>query len=54
MQAVDAAIGPEVDEHQFVLKLPLEGEGLRVEPGVAHWEILGFQLSLYKCQIRDS
>ena len=42
MQAVDAAVGPEVDEHQFVLELVPEGEGLRVEPHVASREIFCF------------
>ena len=42
MQTVDAAVGPEVDEHQFVLELISEREGLRVQPHVASWEVLSF------------
>jgi hypothetical protein len=42
MQAVDATVGPEVDEHQFVLELITEGERLRIEPHVSSWEIFGF------------
>jgi hypothetical protein len=42
METVDAAVGPEVDEHQLVLELSVEGEGLRVEPHVASREVLCF------------
>ena len=46
MQAIDATIGPEIDEHELAAEVPLNGQRLRIEPRVILWEFLGLCLHL--------
>ena len=44
MKAVDAAIGPKVDENELVFELIAEGERLRIQPSVSPRELFDFEL----------
>ena len=39
MEAVDAAVGPEVDEDDFAAEVAVNRERVRVEPRVAGWKV---------------
>jgi hypothetical protein len=44
METVDAAIGPEVYQHKFVLKFPIESQGFGVKPSVVRRKLFDFEL----------
>lgn len=43
VQAVNATVGPKINQNDLAFELRVEGEGFRVEPGVAWREVGGTQ-----------
>ena len=46
VQAVDAAVGPKIDEDKLAAEVPLNGQRLRIEPNVILREFLGLNQAL--------
>lgn len=47
MEAIDAAISPEINNYNFILKFFIQTEGLSIEPLMVCWKVFDLQLTLF-------